>query len=167
MQNKKQKLDKTWTALKQDYKLTEIMGNGSFGQVVKATHRETKNVFAIKRICFDPSKETHLRKIIREITLLRKLSEQKLNVYTTRLYDVLYQPASQNDGETLDVIFLVLEYCDYDIAKAILNECPVNLEEDHVLTVIYNILCAVNFIHSAGVIHRDLKPSNILINSEC
>ena len=73
------------------------MGNGSFGQVVKATHRETKEVFAIKRIAFDPSKENHLRKIIREITLLRKLSEQQTNMYTTRLYDVLYQSASQED----------------------------------------------------------------------
>ena len=61
----------------------------------------------------------------------------------------------------------MLDYCEYDISKAILIERPVNLEEDHVLTVIYNLLCAVNFVHSAGIIHRDLKPSNILINKEC
>ena len=29
------------------------------------------------------------------------------------------------------------------------------------------MLCALKFLHSAGVVHRDLKPANILVNSEC
>jgi serine/threonine protein kinase len=38
----------------------------------------------------------------------------------------------------------------------------------------YQILCAIKYIHSADVLHRDLvnlflkkKPSNLLINSDC
>ena len=41
------------------------------------------------------------------------------------------------------------------------------MTEEHIKTIIYNVLCAVNFIHSAQLIHRDLKPANILINSQC
>lgn len=26
------------------------------------------------------------------------------------------------------------------------------------------MLCAINFIHSTGVIHRDLKPANVLVD---
>ena len=41
------------------------------------------------------------------------------------------------------------------------------LTEEHVITILYNILCAVNYIHGSNLIHRDLKPSNILINADC
>ena len=40
------------------------------------------------------------------------------------------------------------------------------INEEHVVVILYNILCSLNFIHSAGVIHRDIKPSNILIDLE-
>ena len=41
------------------------------------------------------------------------------------------------------------------------------MTEEHIKTIIYNVLCAVNFIHSAQLVHRDLKPANILINTQC
>ena len=41
------------------------------------------------------------------------------------------------------------------------------IDEDHVKTIFYNVLCAVNFIHSANIMHRDIKDSNILIAEDC
>jgi mitogen-activated protein kinase 15 len=40
------------------------------------------------------------------------------------------------------------------------------LEGIHKQYIIYQILKALKFLHSAEIIHRDLKPSNILINSD-
>jgi mitogen-activated protein kinase 1/3 len=33
--------------------------------------------------------------------------------------------------------------------------------------VVYNLLCAVKYLHTANVIHRDLKPANVLVNEDC
>ena len=41
-----------------------------------------------------------------------------------------------------------------------------NILDEDFKRVLYNILCAVHFLHSSNIIHRDLKPDNILINSE-
>ena len=60
---------------------------------------------------------------------------------------------------------MVLEYFDYDLKTLITDHLP-NLSPDHVISIIYQILCALKFLHSAGVIHRDIKPSNIFITRD-
>ena len=39
--------------------------------------------------------------------------------------------------------------------------------DEHIKVVLYNLLCSVNFLHSANVVHRDLKPANILLDGDC
>jgi len=41
------------------------------------------------------------------------------------------------------------------------------LEDVHKRFVVYQLLKALKYMHSAFIIHRDLKPSNLLLNSEC
>ena len=43
----------------------------------------------------------------------------------------------------------------------------VKYDEEHIVVILYNLLCAAQFIHSTNIIHRDLKPSNILIDDQC
>ena len=64
-------------------------------------------------------------------------------------------------------IFLVMEIVETDF-KNLLDTIPdTQLDEDHIVALLYNSLCALNFIHSANIIHRDLKPGNLLVTSEC
>jgi mitogen-activated protein kinase 1/3 len=94
---------------------------------------------------------------------LRQLSEMKNNKFTTKLIDVI-TPTSLDE---MKYIFIVMESSDCDL-KQLLNKIKdIEFDEGHIITILYNALCALNFIHSANVMHRDIKPANILINHEC
>ena len=75
-------------------------------------------------------------------------------------YDTLVVSLSK-----FDHLFLIMELGDLDMKKLFETMPHTKLSEDHVITVLYNMLCALNFIHSANICHRDLKPANILIDS--
>jgi mitogen-activated protein kinase 1/3 len=65
------------------------------------------------------------------------------------------------------VIFFVMEYIESDLADLIALGPESGLTEDHLTLLVYNLLCAMKFLHSANVLHRDIKPSNILVNANC
>ena len=37
-------------------------------------------------------------------------------------------------------------------------------KENDIIIIFYNMVKALNFIHTANVIHRDIKPSNLLLD---
>lgn len=65
-------------------------------------------------------------------------------------------------------LFLVVEYFHSDIGKVVHSiKNGTVLEDDHIKTILYNSLCAIQFIHSANLVHRNLSPSSILIDANC
>ena len=80
------------------------------------------------------------------------------NVFTTKLLNITLVDKN---------LFIVLEHIESDLKKVLLTTGSIEFNEEHVLTIIYNSLCSLNFVHSAGLMHRDIKPANILIDLEC
>ena len=62
-------------------------------------------------------------------------------------------------------VYLILRKCDMDLKKLI--KSGKHLEETQVKSIIYDILCGLNYLHKSKIIHRDLKPGNILVNNDC
>ena len=91
------------------------------------------------------------------------------NLYTTKLHDIII-PIDSETGETLkdyNDVFLVMDYVSFDLRDLLGKKLLPQFTEEHVITIIYNLLCSVKFLHSANIVHRDLKPGNILIDDQC
>lgn len=65
-------------------------------------------------------------------------------------------------------MFLVMEYHESDLKKVVTTVSEgTQISEDHIITIMYNSLCSINFMHTANIMHRDIKPANLLIDQNC
>jgi mitogen-activated protein kinase 1/3 len=101
--------------------------------------------------------ETDCKRILREVTLMRKLKHP----FVVELVELLFP----KNPDTFDTLYVVMEYAESDLKKIIKSN--INLEMQHTQHIIYNLLCAVKYLHESNVLHRDLKPANVLINEDC
>jgi serine/threonine protein kinase len=60
-------------------------------------------------------------------------------------------------------VYVVFDAADTDLHQLIRSPQP--LPPEHARFLTYQILRALKFLHSAGVVHRDLKPSNVLVDA--
>jgi serine/threonine protein kinase len=40
------------------------------------------------------------------------------------------------------------------------------MSRGHIQFILYQLLCALNYVHSAGIIHGNVRPENILVNPD-
>jgi len=102
------------------------------------------------------------KKVLREITVMRRITEMKCPDSLCRLIDII-APTDFSKEEN-NFIFVVMEYMKTDLKQLMDSLREKSFTEKHLLKVIYGILSGLNFLHSANVLHRDIKPSNILID---
>jgi mitogen-activated protein kinase 1/3 len=145
-----------WEVGKQ-YECLKILGQGSYGAVASAIHKPTGKKVAIKRMQGVFEDEVDCKRILREIYLLKQLKHP----FVVELFDVI----EPRNLATFDTIYIVLSLSESDLKKVI--KSAIYLENKHIATVVYNLLCGLKYLHSANILHRDLKPANVLINEDC
>lgn len=65
-------------------------------------------------------------------------------------------------GEQLEKIYLVMEYCEQDLAS-LLDNLEKPFSESEVKCIIIQLLCGLEYLHANFIIHRDIKVSNLLL----
>ena len=105
-----------------DYECIKILGQGSYGAVCSATHKQTGKKVAIKRMDGVVEDEIDCKRILREINLLRKLHHP----YVINIIDVI----EPKDREHFDTIYVVLELAESDLKKVI--KSAIHLQIKHI-----------------------------------
>lgn len=136
------------------YEVQSKLGKGAYGIVWKAVDKKTRDVVALKKIFDAFQNATDAQRTFREIMFLQELNNHE-NII--RILNVL---KAENDRD----IYLVFEYMETDLHAVIRANI---LEEIHKSYIMYQLLRALKYMHSAELLHRDIKPSNLLLNSEC
>ena len=146
------------TAESQRYKLTEVIGKGSYGVVASAVDQFNHGEkVAIKKITNVFDHVSDGTRILREIKLLRLLRHPDI----VEIKHIMLPP-SPKDFKDIYVVFELMETDLHQVIKA--ND---DLTLEHHQFFLYQMLRGLKYIHSARVFHRDLKPKNILANSDC
>ena len=135
------------------YEIIKKIGKGAYGIVWRATDRVTGKLVALKKVFGAFQNTIDAQRTYREITILRQLRSHPFIVGLIGVH------RSENDVD----IYLVFECCETDVHAVIRAGI---LQDIHKRYIFWQLLCALKYMHSAGLIHRDLKPSNMLINTD-
>ncbi|KAI1789219.1 kinase-like protein [Ganoderma leucocontextum] len=143
--------------LMKKYRVRSKLGRGGFGTVVLAEDIITETAVAIKLLHKDPELTEDVR---REEDVYRALLagcdpriELFAEVISTGMHRGFHCIVFELCGATL-----------YDMVKGSLGLLP--FPARHVLEIAYQLVNAVDYLHSLGIIHTDLKLDNIAVRDQ-
>jgi serine/threonine-protein kinase len=129
------------------YRLLGLIGQGQFGQVFCAIHRQTGRLVALKNLEQDRF-PTH--KFLRELRFL--LSLQHPNIVTFQSLE--HTPTGR---------YLVMDYCEGGTLRSLLTE-ESRPSLPYSIRLVADVLAGLEQAHERGIVHCDIKPENILLH---
>ncbi|KAF4675308.1 hypothetical protein FOL47_007925 [Perkinsus chesapeaki] len=133
------------------YKVHKMLGDGTYGCVLRAQNRQTGELVAIKKM-----KKKYFSwdecMALREVRSLRKLT----HAHIVKLKEVI------RESDELHLVFEFMELNLYQLLKNKDNAFP----ESKVRLYMFQTLMALDYMHKHGYFHRDLKPENLLVTRD-
>jgi casein kinase II subunit alpha len=130
-----------------NYEVVRKIGRGKYSEVFEGININNNTKCVIKIL-----KPVKKKKIKREIKILQNLCGGK-NIIN--LLDVVRDPQSK----TPSLIFEYINNTDFKVLYPTLSDYDIRY-------YMFELLKALDFCHSNGIIHRDVKPHNVMIDHE-
>eukprot|EP00300_Choanocystis_sp_HF-7_P016377 c19391_g1_i2.p1 GENE.c19391_g1_i2~~c19391_g1_i2.p1 ORF type:complete len:308 (-),score=36.83 c19391_g1_i2:24-947(-) len=137
------------------YELVGMLGQGAYGVVSKAIHRQSGNCVALKHMALESHEASEVgipANLIREVSILKHMP---VDPNLVRLFDVF---------RANNALVLVFECCETDLGKYISNNHPIPIPT--IKRLMFQLLRGLTICHKWKIIHRDLKPENLLLLSD-
>ena len=135
------------------YRITDVLGQGGMSVVYKAIHRMTDQVVALKILPPELAVHADLRaRFLEEAKALARLEHPNI----VRLYHF---------GEEGGRFVLAMQFVEgVTFEQKIFRSGKLSWRE--AVLVVIEILKALDYAHTRGIVHRDIKPSNILVRAD-
>ncbi|KAK2426397.1 casein kinase II subunit alpha-2 [Trifolium repens] len=128
-----------------DYQVVKKVGRGKYSEVFEGVHCTDNEKCVIKIL-----KPVKKKKIKREIKILQNLCGGPNIV---KLLDIVRDPQSK----TPSLVFEHVNNIDFKVLYPHLSDYDIRY-------YIYELLKALDYCHSQGIMHRDVKPHNVMID---
>ena len=134
------------------YELGDKIGEGTFGKVIIATHKITKEKVAIKMLDkYKLNLKDERIRLDREIEVLKMVNHYNIiKLFTT----------IENESK----IYIIQEYISGEELFEYIKSNK-KLSEKEACLFYQQIVSGIEYLHKLGISHRDLKPENILLTN--
>jgi serine/threonine-protein kinase len=135
-----------------DYEIVSMLGVGGMGRVYRVRNVISDRTEAMKVLLPDLVAEPDLAgRFISEIRMLASFDHPNIAQLHT---------AFQVDNQ----LVMMMEFVEGSTLEQIAKRSPI--PQSDVIKYIQQVLAALSYAHSRGVIHRDIKPANIMVTSQ-
>lgn len=139
------------------YEVQKVIGRGAMGAVLLARDPAIDRTVAVKLI------QTAVHLSAAELEKYRERFYREARAAGKLLHPSIVTVFDVGHGEQ-DTPFIVMEYVEGRTLQEILKTRNLGLDES--LRIGREVLDALGYAHSQGVVHRDIKPANILVTPE-
>lgn len=142
------------------YDILKTLGQGSFGKVVKAKNKHTKEIVAIK-IQQNPC---NYQEFLNEILILKKISEICKNLVCIKDYGKLTNSDKCDKTDIHAQYYIVMDFIKGITLTEFINDKKITPSIFVEITI--QMHTGLKLLHQYNMAHMDLKPDNIMIDPE-
>ena len=133
-----------------NYELKGVLGQGGMSVVYLGEHRNLQSKVAIKVLN---------RSYVQNENIRKRFIMEAQNMFRMKHVNIVGVTDMIEEGET---VAFVMEYVEGWSLKEYLERKGI-LREEEISQILVQLLAALDYVHSQGLVHRDIRPSNILL----